>query len=257
MVLSCISTEIFKLFCSLSILLPLYLSAAEVFGEQSNRMNSWRSDPVLIKEPLFEFIHYWNEEELDASHVRFQIEDFKTSIPSNLPPNEQRRFERKLEMKLQRQQILFLANSKDSFNEPLRRHSSMPCLSSLRNTFAIKRVSFISKEEIALSNERRRAARCSQPDWLYSPKPILVRKPRCASLPLCHMDYDSFNAWRRGSQISDELYRTNLSKSASSLSKEKLKETEDIWLKTYGFFKSFFFHCRSKNRTKPQEVIYS
>ncbi|PAV78595.1 hypothetical protein WR25_09586 [Diploscapter pachys] len=149
--------------------------------------------------------------------VLIKISDYDNSPASKA---ERMYYRSKCEKKLRRAKSLMMAQSKFEerqlkdpalFRQNLHRSNSSVDLHVGNQTPRMrKRVSFSFINEnimidVELTNSPRRHCSDPNPNVLRPQRPILRKRSRATSLPLSHMDFDSFAAWRRGSRLSDDV----------------------------------------------------
>ncbi|CAJ0584018.1 unnamed protein product, partial [Mesorhabditis spiculigera] len=230
---------------------------------QTQFMRRALSDPVLIKPSHENFLVEWNaieqapsiyDKDADPLYgILIRIAELDLSgVPRHSSAEERYKIGQKVERQQRRRHSIMLANLRDAgyTAEGLKESSSAPdilqlCFSSHMDR---KRVSF-GIEAILPPSYHSGLASPSSPNA----RPILLKK--CidqidTTLPLSHMDFDTFAAWRRGSKMSIDLQAKKRKESKSSIP-ERPEPHHPL-----AFVKSALISCfqrRSYCRTRPDQ----
>ncbi|CAJ0933542.1 unnamed protein product, partial [Mesorhabditis belari] len=185
-----------------------------------SRMRRARSDPVLIKPSQKDFMQNWNSVEPEPScydrdadplyGILIRIAELDLSgVPRHSSAEERYKMGQKMERQQKRRHSIMVANMTVAgySDDGIRQSTSAPDILQLYLSagFHPKRVSF--SIEAILPPTYHSGLRTENPPSPSS-KPILLRRSMDqidTSLPLTHMDYDMFAAWRRGSRLSIDV----------------------------------------------------
>uniref|UniRef100_A0A1I7X439 C2 NT-type domain-containing protein n=1 Tax=Heterorhabditis bacteriophora TaxID=37862 RepID=A0A1I7X439_HETBA len=215
-----------------------------------------RSDPVLVKPSHLDFLSEWDiSTDVNSTNdplygILVRICDIDLSgAHADMSLSERYKYGKKMERRAKRRRSVLIANSRENTDRMshLRRTCSSPdVVSSCSHSDATKRVSFSLTADEYCEDSKAQNNRYSMKSSC-SLKPILVRKHRELSSPLFHMDYELFNAWRRGSRMSGELEYT--------ARRDQNRVGEKPWYSPIELLKSIVSQCLMKhNRTSPEEL---
>ncbi|CAD6193282.1 unnamed protein product [Caenorhabditis auriculariae] len=222
-------------------------------------LRHWRSDPVLIKPSYTEFIRKWNSNDLfetgfctaDLYGIVITLSEVNYLTKEESTPFEERdKRQRKLSHQMKRRNSVILANIRE---EEFQTASSKRWNSS--EEIRRGRLESTNSKRVSFSVNAPSVQKFSAPPSLHQldldlPRPILRKPSINGKETLCHMDFDTFVAWRRGSKLSDDVMR---SRKEALFGKDQPSKSScgDCWL--FSAVKSVFESCLKKPRINPSD----